>query len=76
MLTKSQNAMNKSSYIPLVLLLLCVASCAPGGVDEFDPCAKANSSITLDNLMRNSVSQAYERCLAIMRDTAATELRK
>ena len=67
--------MNRSSYLMLVLLLLAAAACAPHRVADPDPCASANAPITLDNLVRNSASQSYERCLALIRDFAATELR-
>jgi len=59
----------------MVLLLLAVSACGPHRVTEPDPCASANSPITLDNLVRNSAAQSYERCLALIRDIAATELR-
>lgn len=71
--------MNRSSSLLmvqlLVLLLFSVGACAPHRVADPDPCVSANAPITLDNLVRNSASQSYERCLALIRDIAATELR-
>lgn len=68
--------MNKSSLALLLIGLWTAASCAPYSDTESDPCASANRTITLDHLMQNSVTQSYERCLAVMRDVAAAELRK
>lgn len=67
--------MTKFSLAILLIGLSAAASCAPYSTIESDPCAGANRPITLENLMQNSLVQSYERCLDVMRDVAAAELR-
>lgn len=75
--------MTRSSSALMAVLLVVGASCTtldkqldkPLDATVPDPCAKANAPITLDNLVRNSTHQSYERCLGFIRDIAATELR-
>lgn len=68
--------MTKSSLGLLAIALWATASCAQYTAIEADPCTSAERPITLDNLMQNSLTQSYERCLAVIRDIAANELRK
>lgn len=60
------------------LLMLTVAclltACATVQPSNEEACVMADSEVTFQNLLKNSVTQAYERCLSVTRDKAAVKL--
>lgn len=56
------------------LVLTAAAACTPSAQMLDDPCSAAERPATLENLLENSFTNAYEACLAEVRDEAVQEL--
>lgn len=55
-------------------VLTAAAACTPPAQMLDDPCAATERPATLENLLENSFANAYEACLAEVRDEAVQEL--
>ncbi|MGB0959312.1 MAG: hypothetical protein ACPGVK_03595 [Halocynthiibacter sp.] len=69
--TKKRSQILKNAA--LIGALAFVASCTQPSAPK-DPCVAADRPVTLSNLLVNSVTDAYETCLATVRKQAADAL--
>lgn len=65
--------MSHHNFLMITSLCLLTACATVQTIDE-EACALADSDITFTNLLKNSLTSAYERCLSATRDKAASEL--